>query len=444
MPQFRYQATTGDSEPQSGCIAAESLSAAISALQSQGLTVLSIRKEETAEAEEGAEEAAAAGSLGEGSPSAAESAPRQDAVGSPEVRARAASAPGGWPPAGSDDDRTIRAHLANIVAQRDTLPPALLAIADEMPPGLTRRQMRQLAGQIDQGTTVDALRESYGLVGWLLPMLAGGIGTASARRALHELMAEAARIGQFEKQRRVAWIYPLLILAVAMAVLVFLSLVVIPVFREMFEDFDLELPALTVMVLAIAKLIRFHAAALVGTIAALAAVFYLLFRMVTTWSVTEGLVGYLTAGSTRQVAAAASFTRTLAGLVDAGLSPPGALRLAGNQCGRNSLRRAADSLADHLEQSLPDWRRTPAARRLPATLVHALGLLSVTGQSGSRPANVRLLHQLAEMYAERVRNRSNWTSGMFAPLSILVVGFVVLIVVLALFLPLVMLVSGLT
>jgi type II secretory pathway component PulF len=77
-------------------------------------------------------------------------------------------------------------------------------------------------------------------------------------------------------------------------------------------------------------------------------------------------------------------------------------------------------------------------------LVHALGLLSVTGQSDSRPANVRLLHQLAEMYAERVRNRSNWTSGVFAPLSILAVGLVVLIVALALFVPLVSLVSGLT
>ena len=131
-------------------------------------------------------------------------------------------------------------------------------------------------------------------------------------------------------------------------------------------------------------------------------------------------------------------------VIDAGLSLPGALRLAGHRCGRNSLRRAADSLADSFEHGLLAWADTPAARRLPATLVYALRLHAAAGPPKADPPSARLLHQLAEMYAERVRDRFNWFTGMFAPFSILMVGLVIMIVVLALFMPLISLIEGLS
>ena len=433
MSQFHYQATTQNSEPQSGEIAAESLSEANLSLKSQGLTVLSIRQEEMAEADR-------SGAY----PPGDELASLKNVADGAVALERAAAPSGGWPPAGSDDDRTIRTHLAYIVHHRETIAPALSAFAEELPPGRMRHQMRQLAGQIGRGATVDALRGSHDLTAALLPTLAGGVGTAPAQRALHAFVAEAALDGQLDKQRRGSLFYPLMVLAVAMIVLVFLCLAVVPMLGEIYNDFGLDLPTITNMVLTTSNLIRFHAAGLIGTVVVLAAALFLLVRFVSTWSVTAGLIGYLTAGATGQVAATASFTRRLAGLVDAGLSLPGALRLAGHRCGRDSLRRAADSLADSFEHGLHGWTETSAARRLPATLVYALQLHAAAGPPKADPPSARLLHQLAEMYAERVRDRFNWFTGMFAPFSILMVGLVIMIVVLALFMPLISLIEGLS
>ena len=133
----------------------------------------------------------------------------------------------------------------------------------------------------------------------------------------------------------------------------------------------------------------------------------------------------------------ASFTRRLAELIDADLPLASALRLAGRSSGSTALRYAAEELARHSEQEASQLPK--AALRLPAGVVSALESAGATGKP-----NIRLLQELAEIYAERVRDRFDWSTGLLAPMSIALVGLVVGAVVVALLLPLVSLVSGLT
>jgi hypothetical protein len=110
------------------------------------------------------------------------------------------------------------------------------------------------------------------------------------------------------------------------------------------------------------------------------------------------------------------------------------LRLAGRASGRGWLNREATSLAQKTESST----EKPWSSKLPPILLYAL-----RAGPGGRP-NLRLLQELAELYAERVRARFDWSSGFVPQVAILAVGFVVAVVVWAMISPLVTLVNGLT
>jgi type IV pilus assembly protein PilC len=59
-------------------------------------------------------------------------------------------------------------------------------------------------------------------------------------------------------------------------------------------------------------------------------------------------------------------------------------------------------------------------------------------------ARVALLRELSRVYSERALARTSWTRGIVEPLAILFIGANVGVVVLALFLPLISLIQGLS
>jgi type II secretory pathway component PulF len=146
----------------------------------------------------------------------------------------------------------------------------------------------------------------------------------------------------------------------------------------------------------------------------------------------------LTSGNSRQLTVMATFVRRLAESLNTGLPLPTALRLAGQSSGKPWLLHETAALAHGLETDWPEHERPPWAASLPPSVVYALR----AGPEGG--PSVPLLQEMAEIYAERVRNRFDWSTGFLPHVTILAVGFAVAMVVLALFLPLISLINGLT
>jgi len=330
------------------------------------------------------------------------------------------------------DDQFLRERIAEMLEQRETLAPALEAFAEEMPASRRRRELRRLAGRLRDGATVDDLCQSKDLTTTWLPLL-GGASSLGSGRFLHDLFAESSRDNEVRTQWARVFAYPMSILVVAMAVLVFLSFVVVPTFSSIFDDFMLELSDLTMLVVWFSNQVLSHLERLLLiTVACLAAI-YVVLRLLSVLGFPGRVFDVLTNGSSRQVTVMATFVRRLAESLNTGLPLPTALRLAGQSSGKPWLRRQAATLAHDVETNdKPSW-----ATGLPPSVVYALR----AGADGG--PNVRLLQEMAEIYAERVRNRFDWSTGLLPRLLILVVGFVVLMVVLALFLPLLDLINGL-
>ena len=121
------------------------------------------------------------------------------------------------------------------------------------------------------------------------------------------------------------------------------------------------------------------------------------------------------------------------------LSLSSALELAARTIDYRPLSVAGRRLADDLSAHVRRLSDSPSARRFPATLINCLD-----AAGASSPAAARLLDAFAEACVERVRRRMDWSVGFAGPLAVAAVGVVVAFVLIAMLLPLIDLVSGLT
>lgn len=394
MTEFTYEALNTEQAVIRGRISAESVSAAVSELESQGLQILSIHQVTT----------------------------------EPDTPLSTTD-----PNADLPDAHYQR--VAAVLEKREVIAPGLAALAEELPAGRTRRELGNLVSKLEADTTVEEFcRSEDPSASWLLLL---GHGSNSPR-FLADLFDEATRESESYSYWNRAFLYPTFVFVGSLAVLVLLCVSVVPAFTSIFDDFDLQLPAMTASLVAISNAIR-HSP--VGSITGALTVLvfgYTLFRLIRNWGLPGRIGNLLTTGSSWQVTEMAFFTGRLAEALDAGAKLPAALRLVSQAGGRGKPQRLALELAAEAEQEHFSLRESPAAAGLPILVVHAL-------QAGRREQpSIALLRQLSEMYSARVRDRHNWSTGFVAHFAIIGIGLTVGYVVLALFLPLVSLINGLT
>lgn len=197
--------------------------------------------------------------------------------------------------------------------------------------------------------------------------------------------------------------YPLIIVGMAIFVVSLLSVMVVPMFSSMFADFGLELPWATRAVISLAQ---FMATIWGPALIALALVAVGRWLMITR--------------SPRGARAAEVFSRSLASLAEAEVP-----------------RADAIDLAAAAARVRPQTARTPA-RRGPMTTA-AMEALSYE----PRAAGV-LLSAIADCHRDRSFGGLSATQWLIGPVAIGVVGVFVGFIVIALFMPLISLVSALS
>jgi type II secretory pathway component PulF len=215
-----------------------------------------------------------------------------------------------------------------------------------------------------------------------------------------------------------------------------LSILLIPSFQEIFRDFGLQLPEFTMLLLIIADFLRVWGVPLVVLLGAL-----LLFLVLKAYRVLPGRAFGWFGDRFRppfgRRTAVARFARFMADLLEAGIKLPDALRIAGFTVNQSRMQRAAWRMASEIELR---GRVAPAAYERPLTA----GIVFALAPSAPAKSQVRLLRTISTCHAERVRTGLSWATGIVQPFAIVLVGAAVGLCVIALFLPLVTLVKGLS
>ncbi len=405
MTRYRYLAKNADGHQLEGELECDTLTNAITELESRGWSVGSVER--------------ITESFSDGIPTAANAS---------------YSAPD---PASLSSDNQLQSHFHSVLANRDQLIPALESLASELPRGAVRREVAQLVRLLKTAKTSKELSASPHATRWL-PLLLTGMTQESASERLGELLVVAARDDWARSQRRRLLAYPAVVLMVTLLVLALICTLIVPSFKSMFEDFGIRLPYSTQLLIGISDQITEH---FLETVAGVALTLIALYAGVRLWlhaSLTTRLFGRFVAGNASSVSAMASFISQLTDLLSIGISLPDALWLAGEGCHHRFFQRAAEDLARHAYDSGQPLQACSAAEKFPGNLMYAL----TAGPNGT--PHLLLLHELGVIYADHATHRTSWMTGAIAQISILFIGLAVAFAALALFGPLFSLVQGLS
>jgi type IV pilus assembly protein PilC len=402
MPTFYYQARSASSDLISDQVSADTLAQAVAQLESQGLTIVAI-----------------------GTTPLPAAPPGENPFGASSAERRLAT-----------EQAALAEHLSRVIERGRDLLPALHAYAQELPSGRRKRELGTVLHVLDRGDAAQAASTLSTMPGYWIPLLGAATSSRDPGRILREFVQESERASELSRQWWLALAYPALLGGLAATVMVALSVFVIPIFRDIFSGFGLKLPAFTILVLTVADWIA--SGRILIWIAAIVAGWWLL------WQAARLLpVSWRNWCSDRwalrwgRATALARFAQFSADLLEAELATPQAVRLAGIATGNPPIRRAADRLAESLESGN---RATPSgAAVLTSTIRSAL-----VDRQAAVNARIRLLREVSNCYSDQARRRLSWTTGVIEPLAICAIGFVVGATVIALFLPLVTLVHGLS
>lgn len=398
MAQYRYKAIDSRGNAIDGELTRDSLSDAITELESKGLQIDSITL-----------------------------ASNQDST---------SAQPSPIPRVMLSGDR-LKSHFDAVLARRDELVPAMEALTNELPRGATRRELIHLVELLRTARSGTELSRSRHATRWL-PLLLTGLTQAAATERLGDLVSIAARESRQRSERRRVLAYPLAVLLITILVVALLCGIIVPPFRQMFAEFGLTLPAPTLLVISISDQITDHFVSTLISLVIAGVVAYIIARLWIRAGLTTRLLGRFVAGNSASVGAMASLVSQLTDLLSIGVALPDALWLAGEGCGHRFYQRAAEDLARHAHDSDQPLQQCPSAGVLPGNVIHALS----AGPDGS--PHLPLLHELGVMYSDNASHRTSWMTGAVAQISIVLIGLAVGFVVLALFAPMVSLISGLT
>lgn len=400
MPRFHFQALNAEQELTIGEVEADAVALAITQLEASGLTVLSI----------GFATAETTAAL------AAQKPP--------------APAPKRKPPVidAARDENVLRAHLARTLDRARPLTPALRAYAEEMPSGRRRRELIEVCGILSRGDVEAATAALATAPEYWIPLIGSTAGANDSAAVLRSFIVESQQADETRRQWWTLLAYPLFLIGFATLVLVLLSYMVVPTFQSIFDDFDLDLPWLTKWIINVSEWLT--------TGGPLLLIGVLLIAVAAAVQFGGPLLGEWFGNWFGRSTSMARFAGSTADLLAGGIETPDALRIAGRTAKGGRLRRASQTLATLLESgdvAIAERWRSPVT----ATIFYA-----VTAEL-SMPARIRLLQEVANCYVDRARSQVSWNQGILGPLTIFIVGFVVALVALALFLPLIDLINNL-
>lgn len=388
MPNYRYEATDSDGAFASGEIAADRVSDAIAELEAQGLRVESIRS----------------------------------VVPVPDL---------------SLAKKAFNDRIDSALASRESLIAAMSALADEMPHRRVEGDVRQFISQLKSGANAQQIVAHESSAAWL-PIIVRGLGANSTADGYGQLMDDARRESETSKSLRAVLAYPLFLFAFSMIVVIALAILVVPTFSKMYSEFGLSLPAATMLLFWISQQLTDHELRSLLVIMSGFLIVVLLSRLWIRFALSTRLLGLFTAGNAANLTAMAKFTGSLAEFISIEAPLPEAIRIAGRACQHRHFRIISETMAGELE--LPGTRltHTSVAHNFPMTVLHGL----CCGRDNQ--PNVPLLRELSRMYADRAQTRSNWSTSILGPISLIGLGLVIGFVIIALFMPLVSLVTALS
>jgi len=237
-----------------------------------------------------------------------------------------------------------------------------------------------------------------------------------------------------------AMVYPLIVMTMAVGIMCFLLVFIVPRFEAIFHDLlgDKPLPPVTRFVLGISGFMQHHGLVLLAAIVAIVVIYNFIGRtrkgrlVIDIFKLRMPLFGNL-----NRKTAISRFARTLGTLVTSGVPILQALNITRETAGNAAIARAIARVHDSVKEGESIVQPLEASKAFPAMVV---SMIDVGEETGKLP---EMLLKIADVYDDEVDNAVAALTSMLEPIMIVFLAVIVGTIVLALFTPLISIITGL-
>src|SRR6202171_657180 len=254
-------------------------------------------------------------------------------------------------------------------------------------------------------------------------------------------LAEFQEKAQKTKNKVVAaMVYPIIVLVLAVAIMSFLLVFIVPKFEAIFHDMlgDKPLPTVTLFVIGVSNFMQHHGLILLGALVFLIAAYKFLAR--TTggrFAIDRFKLRVPLFGDLIRKTAISRFSRTLGTLVTSGVPILQALNITRETAGNMVIAGAISQVHDSVKEGESIAQPLEASGAFPPMVI---SMIDVGEETGQLP---EMLLKIADVYDDEVDNSVAALTSLLEPIMIVLLALIVGTIVIALFMPLISIISGL-
>jgi type IV pilus assembly protein PilC len=240
-----------------------------------------------------------------------------------------------------------------------------------------------------------------------------------------------------------AMVYPVIVMFIAVAILVFLMIFIVPKFKEMFSSTDQELPLISQIVFGTSEFFIKQTVPFVPNVVFVFILFGIGVVLFNLWGRTPGgrkIIDNLKLkmpilGDIQRKSAVSRFSRTLGTLVTSGVPILQALNITRDTAGNIIISRAIEKVHEAVKEGETIVTPLQASGVFPNMVI---SMVDVGEETGQLP---EMLLKVADVYDDEVDNAVTALTSILEPIMIVILALIVGSVVFALFLPLIKMIS---
>ncbi len=425
MPTFLYQALNASGKTQKGTIEAASSEEALQKIKSQGYFPTSVQpqKEKKAKTKGAAAEAASKKKKKKGG--------------------------------GISFGRVKPKHLTLFTRQLSTLQDAglpllrsLQILESQQKPGKMKTVLSGVCEEVEGGSSLSEAMGKFPKAFnhlYVKMVNAGEIGGVLdlILQRLAEFMEKSERL---KRKIKGALVYPIVVITIAVAILTFIMVFIIPKFKEIFADFEVELPGLTIWLVDASSWMAGTRPGqdIPGAVWVVLGgpIIWICYKLIRKTPPGKAVVDTLLLwtpifGKLIRKTVIARFTRTLGTLIGAGVPILEAVTITGETSGNYVYEKALKKVHDSIREGESFAGPLRESKTCDAIVVNMIDVGEETGDMDA------MLMKIADNYDEEVDVAVESLVSLLEPLMVVVLGGMVGTIVVAMFLPMIKMIESL-
>jgi type IV pilus assembly protein PilC len=337
----------------------------------------------------------------------------------------------------ADEQRLLLQSVGDAAICRVPLEVSLAALAEEKGDPRLAAAAERLAARLQEGATIHDAIDSldHELPAEVAGLLRAGIESGDLGGTFTRFGQQSLAAERFNRRIRAALAYPLLILGILVPLLLFLSIYVIPMFGDIYRDFNLDLPTITELVLQTAKQLP---TLVFGIVLFVIGVPLILRILGGRWLLHRVRFSLPLVGRLWMWAGQREFAAHLATFLGLGLSMPRAVDHTAQVLSDRNLARACRRVSSRLESG------ETLSSSLDKSIHFDRSLIALIGWGEKHGALPEALGVASDLFDDQVEQQAALVRRVLPPLTLVTVATLMFFVIIGLMIPMVTLIENLT